>query len=272
MESTREVEMRERLGVLRKIEHEIPQGTEDGEEEVDDGRKEEDLLASLMSLHSTKPTSFPPSWVLGISLTNFGAGHDTVMITLAGLLYQLATHPSYVAQLRHDMATQHLSKSAGYSEIVTKVPLFNVLLKESLRLVPAVSFYLPRIVPPGGATISNYRIPGGTTVGCHLWATHRDASVYPDPHSFKPERWMHDGSEESRNRTRRMENMYMGFGGQSRSCPGQNLGKMFVLKAVKRCVEEFDMEVKGDLEEGCTGWFATGLRGVGIRFLPRQDL
>lgn len=269
LESTAGVEMRDRLGVIQKVEHDIPQNTGDG----DGGSgKEEDLLASLMTLHSSKSASFPPSWVLGISLTNFGAGHDTVMITLAGLLYQLATHRQYITQLRLDMAAQNISKDAGYTELITKIPLFPLLLKESLRLVPAVSFYLPRIVPAGGATISNYHIPAGTTIGCHLWATHRDANVFPDPHAFKPERWMQDGSDEKRRQISRMDHMYMGFGGQSRSCPGQNLGKIFVIKAVKRCVEEFDMEVEGNFEEGCVGWFATGLRGVGIRFMPRSDL
>ena len=35
-----------------------------------------------------------------------------------------------------------------------------------------------------------YRIPAGSTVIANQWAVLHDASVFPDPFSFKPERWL----------------------------------------------------------------------------------
>ena len=35
-----------------------------------------------------------------------------------------------------------------------------------------------------------YRIPAGSTVIANQWAVLHDASVFPDPFNFKPERWL----------------------------------------------------------------------------------
>lgn len=228
---------------------------------------EPDLLATLMTLHHDKEARFKPHWVLGIAMTNFGAGHDTVMITLSGMLYQLGRHPEYVARLRKEMHEQGISKDAGYVELTTKVPLFSAILKESLRLIPAVSAFLPRVVPEGGAEVCNTYLPKGTTIGICLWSTHYDQKLFPEPEKFWPERWMNDGTEEKKKEIGRMDHYWMGFGGQNRSCPGQNLGRFFVVKAAKRIIEEFDLELRGEME--VVGWFATGMRGVGVKFVPR---
>jgi hypothetical protein len=65
-------------------------------------------------------------------------------------------------------------------------------------------------------------------------------------------------SAQKKEQISRIDAMYMGFGGQSRGCPGQNLGKMFVIKGVKRVFEEFGLQVSGDLEKGCTGGLRWG--------------
>jgi hypothetical protein len=262
LESTSRVKMVQRTGMptssLDRIDldsQDAPNGTES------------DLLATLMSLHHDKEANFAPSWVLGIALTNFGAGHDTIMITLSVCMYNLATHPQYVDRLRSEMETHGITQDTGYSDLVTKVPLFLAILKESLRLYPPISFFLPRVVPAGGATVANTYLPAGTTMGISLWATHHDPMVFSDPEVFRPERWLQDGTEARVKEIGKMNQAWMGFGGQSRSCPGQNLARLFVVKGMKRLVEEVDVECVGEPE--FLGWFATQIRGVGVRFLER---
>lgn len=264
LESTKHVRWYHRLGA-----HKTPDAPKDSspDDKAIRAGDEPDLLATLMTLHHDKEARFKPDWVLGITMTNFGAGHDTIMITLAGVLYQLAKHPEYISRLRKEIQEQGISKDAGYVELTTKVPLFSAILKESLRIIPAVSAYLPRVVPEGGVEVCNTYLPAGTTMGICLWSTHHDPNLFPEPERFWPERWMNDGTEEKKREIGRMDQYWMGFGGQNRSCPGQNLGRFFVVKAAKRIIEEFDLEVSGNME--IIGWFATGMRGVGVKFIPR---
>jgi hypothetical protein len=269
MESTKDVQSPQRIWLRREVAH-GGEGTKSDEDKTQnqdaqtENDNENDFLATLMNLHHNKKSTFKAPWVLGIATTNFGAGHDTIMITLAGCIYHLATNPQYLTRLRADMAAEGITKNSGYTDIITKVPLFYAVLKESLRLIPAIGFYLPRVVPASGATVCNTYLPPGTTMGVNLWATQRDPTIFPDPESFYPERWLRDGTEEKKREIGRMDQFWMGFGGQSRSCPGQTLGRFFVIKGMKRLVEEFDMEVEG--EPVFHGWFATGLSAVGVRF------
>jgi cytochrome P450 len=65
-----------------------------------------------------------------------------------------------------------------------------LIIKEALRLHPAVALSLERIVPEGGLTAHGYTLPAGTIVGINGWVLHYDEDVFgPDAHVFRPERW-----------------------------------------------------------------------------------
>jgi cytochrome P450 len=263
LESTKDVKMVERkhFGALKAP-------AEEGAVEIEAG-EEKDLLATFMNLHRNKEAKFKPSWVLGIALTNFGAGHDTVMITLASCLYNLSTHLECMARLRQELVEHGITSTSTYTEIITKVPLVLAILKESLRIYPPVSFYMPRTVPASGTTICDTYLPPSTTIGINLWATHHNPKFFPHPDQFLPDRWLQDGTEERKREIGRMDTFWMGFGGQSRSCPGQNLGRLFVVKVLVRLVMDFEVQCVGTPE--FEGWFATGLKGTGAKFLDRND-
>jgi cytochrome P450 len=137
------------------------------------------MLASLMQLHHGKEAKSPPSWMLAIALTNFGAGHDTLMFTLSPLIYHTYTSRSILARLRTYMESQGITKDSRYRDIVQKVPLFLTVLKESMRPWPTIGFFLPRVVPPSGAILSDTRLPAETTVSASLWATYFDPHLSP---------------------------------------------------------------------------------------------
>lgn len=240
---------------------------DDDDEPFDIDSPEKDLLDSLIKLHHDIEARFKPSWVLGISMTNFGAGHDTIMITLAACLLTVSRHPAILSQLRLDMEQQGIGQYSRYTDIITRVPLFPAVLKESMRIYPAIGFYLPRVVPSTGAKICDTFLPAGTTVGVHMWAVHHDPTLFPDPESFLPDRWLPDGTEEKKKEIGKMDAMWLGFGGRSRSCPGQNLGWMFVITVLARLIEQFDIATSGTPKWG--GWFAVDVKGVDVEFHKR---
>ncbi|KAH6863464.1 cytochrome P450 [Alternaria alternata] len=230
--------------------------------------EETDMLATLMRLHNDREARFPPSWVLSIALTNFGAGHDTLMFTLSSAIYHTYTSPSILARLRKDMESQGVTRNSKYSDIVARVPLLLAVLKESMRLWPTIGWYLPRLVPATGVTLCDTYLPQSTTVGTSLWTSHFGSEVFAEPHKFDPDRWLPDGTEERRRKIGRMDSVWMGFGGGSRSCPGQHLARFFVIKALARLVMSCDVEVNGEPEIG--GWFQCTLTGVGISVKERK--
>jgi hypothetical protein len=240
---------------------------DDNDESFDINSPEKDLLATLMKLHHDKEARFKPSWVLGISLTNFGAGHDTIMITLAACLLTVSRHPAILSRLRQDMRDRGITQHSRYTDTITRVPLLLAVMKESMRLYPAIGFFLPRVVPSTGADICDTYLPAGTTMGVNMWAVHRDPTLFPDPDLFLPDRWLPDGTEQKKKEIGRMDALWLGFGGKSRSCPGQHMGRMFVIKALARLLEGFDIDTSGTPRWG--GWFAVDLKGVDTSFKER---
>ena len=64
-------------------------------------------------------------------------------------------------------------------------------MKEALRIHPAVAFPLERYIPPGGATLCDYRLPAGTNVSVNPAVIHMDKEVFgKDADQFRPERWL----------------------------------------------------------------------------------
>ncbi|KAJ4377723.1 hypothetical protein N0V83_000552 [Neocucurbitaria cava] len=277
LESTANVQLpADRPGLVLSHGRDVKAGTRDqddsGAVDEDNNGQEKDLLATLMKLHHDKEARFPPSWVLGIALTTFAAGHETMMFMLAGCIYHtfLPTSAPILQRLRTEMANKNVTKNSGYTEIVTKVPLFLAVMKESMRLWPSVGFMLPRKVPANspGATISNTYLPPGTTMAINLWATHYDPDMFPRPEMFDPDRWLADGTESKKREIGRLDGLWMGFGGGSRSCVGQHLARFFVIKLLARLVLEFDVRISGTPTFG--GWFPEGVEGVDARFLERE--
>ena len=62
-----------------------------------------------------------------------------------------------------------------------ELPLLNATLQETLRLYAAVSGSLPRVAPPGGATICGFDIPEGTTCSTQAYTLHRDPVSWMSP-------------------------------------------------------------------------------------------
>ena len=102
-------------------------------------------------------------------MTQVFAGSDTTAIALRAVLYFLMKHPEKMRKLQQEIDDASkfgkLSNPIRDQEARSEMPYLNALLKESMRLHPSVGLLLERHVPPGGATICDRYIPGGTIVG-----------------------------------------------------------------------------------------------------------
>ena len=63
-------------------------------------------------------------------------------------------------------------------------------INEALRIAPASPAPLWREVKTGGAVIDHQAIEEGTNVAATIYAMHHNAEYFPEPYSFRPERWI----------------------------------------------------------------------------------
>lgn len=230
----------------------------DGELELEEGRVGNDMLSKWAAVKSSDPLKMSTRDVIVHLSTNVFAGSDTTAIALRAILYFLIKNPSKMRTLVREIdaadAAGQLSSPIKDKEARTSLPYLNAVIKEALRIHPSVGLLLERHVPAGGATICGTHIPGGTIVGINAWALHHDASTFPNPSSFEPERWLE--SEVSKERLAEMEKAFFPFGAGSRTCIGRNISMIEMRKIISQLLREFEVEIPGDKEWTCKNvWF-----------------
>jgi cytochrome P450 len=147
------------------------------------------------------------------------AGHETVAAALAWTLMLLAEHPA-----AQDRVRRELDSHPGPVPLVghrDRLPWTRAVIDEALRLYPpawAISRRSHRDDVVGGRTV-----PAGTLAIISPWLVHRRPDLWPDPESFRPERFVDATARTG----------YLPFGQGPRLCIGREfaLGEMVVVLA-----------------------------------------
>jgi cytochrome P450 len=135
-------------------------------------------------------------------MTLLVAGHETTATAMAWTLERVVRHPDVLARLRDEPDGDYL----------------DAVIKETLRLRPVVPAVARKLLEP--MEFGGWLLPAGVHIAPSIYLIHRRADLYPDPLSFKPERFLDKtpGTYE-----------WIPFGGGIRRC----LGASFALMEMK---------------------------------------
>ena len=141
-------------------------------------------------------------------------------------------YPEYMDKVRKEL--RDAPWDASWAEL-ERLPYLSGTILEALRLSFGVTGRLARIAPDEALHYKQYTIPRGIPVSSSTVCIHTDEAVFPDPWTFKPERWFgKDGTERRK--------YLMSFNKGTRQCIGINLAyaEMYLALAV---AARFDMEL-----------------------------
>jgi cytochrome P450 len=137
------------------------------------------------------------------------AGHETTATALSWALERLARDPAAWARLRE-----------GEEEYRDAV------IKETLRLRPVLPIVLRRLTAP--LEIAGYELPAGVSVAPCIHLMHRRPDIYPEPHVFRPERFLERPAGTY---------TWIPFGGGVRRCLGASFA-LFEMSTVLRVIAD----------------------------------
>jgi cytochrome P450 len=130
------------------------------------------------------------------------AGHETTASVIAWAMQLLAHNPH-----AQDRLTAEIDD--GQSDVYLQATV-----NEVLRHRPVFLFAAPRAVTQP-IEIGHWTYhPPAQLLGC-IYLMHHDPSLFPDPHSFRPERFLDSPSRASR--------VWLPWGGGRQRCPGRHL-------------------------------------------------
>ncbi|KIW06087.1 uncharacterized protein PV09_03258 [Verruconis gallopava] len=192
-----------------------------GQKAVDNAKSqksETNLMANVLKEAEKENSSLDDLDVRVEATSLIFAGSGTTANTLSYFIWSVLKDPSLQEKIEDEVA----KLPADFKDVdLEKLRWMNATLEETLRLYAAVPGSLPRIVPKGGVTIAGHYIPEGTTVGTQAYTLHRKEGIWPDAHSFKPERWLKESDLSAAAKT-----VMSAFGAGAYTCLGIHIAYM----------------------------------------------
>ncbi|XWS38462.1 hypothetical protein CRYUN_Cryun19dG0133400 [Craigia yunnanensis] len=172
----------------------------------------------------------------------FTAGTETTASTLEWAMAELLHNPKALLESQRELRQIIGEGNLLEESDVARLPYLQAIVKETLRLHPAVPLLLPRKADVD-VELHNFIVPKGAQVLVNAWAISRDPSIWEEPDSFLPNRFL--GSEVD---IKGRDFVLIPFGAGRRICPGLPLAIRMLHLMLGGLIHSFDWK----LEDGVT--------------------
>ncbi len=187
-----------------------------------------DILTLLLSARDEAGDGLTDAELRDELMTLLVAGHETTANALAWALYWIYKNPNVRQRLLEELES---SDAFSESSDVSRLPYLSAVCNETLRIFPVAMLTFPRVARSRVEITGNVLEPGTIVVGCIYLAHHRE-SIYPEPDSFRPERFLE-------NRFSPFE--FLPFGGGIRRCIGMAFAQFEMKLVISKIVSTFDL-------------------------------
>lgn len=193
-----------------------------------------DLFSRLCIAEDEQGNRFSDDDVINHMIFLLMAAHDTSTITLTSMMYQLGKHPDWQRRLREEALA--LGKSTLVHDDLSQLPLMDLVLKESLRLLSPVHVLPRKTVKP--VEFKGYLIPANVYVIISPIVTHHLSQYWTAPTMFDPERF---GPE--RREHKQHPYQYLPFGGGAHMCIGLHFAELEIKAILYQLLLKFRWSV-----------------------------
>ncbi|KAL3055938.1 hypothetical protein OYC64_018609 [Pagothenia borchgrevinki] len=194
------------------------------------------------------------------------AGVDTTSNTIAWSLYQLAKIPEIQEQLYQEVIRVCPGDKVPTSEDIAHMPYLKAIIRETLRLYPVVPGNA-RLNVENEIVVGDHLFPKNTLFHLCHYAVSYDESIFPEAHSFLPDRWLR-GSDE---RTKQHPFGSVPFGFGIRACLGRRVAELEMYLLLSRLIKQYEVrpDPTGTTVEPITRTLLCPATPINLQFLDR---
>lgn len=211
--------------VMRPVEELVLEEVHSRRAATDQQEREDNILSMLERAYGEDGTPMSEQKLRDELVTMLSDGPTAT--SLAWVFERLLRHPDKLARLRAEVL-------AGEDDAY-----LDAVVKETLRLCPAVPVVMRRLVDP--MRLGGYTIPAGTIVAPCVYLMHRRPDVYPQPRAFRPERFL-EGSAGTYT--------WIPFGGGARRCVAASFAPLEMKRVMQIVLSEVDLRPAVSRSEG----------------------
>ncbi|CAL1272913.1 unnamed protein product [Larinioides sclopetarius] len=188
-----------------------------------------------MKVRQTKNanSTFEDEVLIGCVSDVFGAGSETVRVSVGWLMYTMAAFLDVQEKIQKEiLEVVGPDRNPDYQD-QKLMPFTQAVILEVLRWRTTVPLNVLRYTL-ADTNVSGYDIPAGTIVIANFWAVHHDPKHWEDPESFEPERFLApDGKSVVKSPH------YMPFSVGKRACPGETMAYMEIFLYFVSLLQQF---------------------------------
>ena len=144
-----------------------------------------ELLASDLP---AEEKSYERLWQEGSAL--IGAGVETTSNTLNVILYRLLTNPSQLHRLKAELTGTIPKDQLASLMQLESFPYLTAVINEGLREALGTTSRFIRVASAQRMVYKGYVFSPGTAVSMSVLPLHNHPSLFAEPESFNPERWL----------------------------------------------------------------------------------
>lgn len=192
-----------------------------------------DFFSGLCHARAEDGSVFSDDDVVNHMIFLIMAAHDTTTTTATAVAYYLGKHPDWQQKVREEVLALDLANDAPAIADLDTLRNLDLVVKESLRLMPPVPGMVRRAVRD--TEICGHYIPAGTPVDLGYQVNHLLTELWTDPEVFDPLRFSDARREDKSHRL-----AWMPFGAGSHKCIGMHFGTFEVKTVISALVRDYE--------------------------------
>ncbi|XP_032423260.1 cytochrome P450 isoform X1 [Xiphophorus hellerii] len=195
------------------------------------------------------------------------AGVDTTSNTISWSLYHLAKEPEIQDRLYQEVIRVCPGDKVPTSDDINKMPFLKAIIRETLRLYPVVPGNA-RVTAENEIVVGDCLFPKKTLFHLCHYAVSYDESVFPDPQTFQPERWLRDGDDKIKQHP--FGSVPFGFG--IRACLGRRVAELEMYLLLSRVIKHYEVrpDPAGKTVKPITRTLLCPAAPINLQFLDRR--
>ncbi|KAI9111046.1 hypothetical protein K1719_017921 [Acacia pycnantha] len=191
-----------------------------------------------LRLEKTNKAPLTMTHVKALLMDMVVGGSDTSSNTIEFALAHIINEPEVMRRVQEELDSVVGRENIVEESHIHKLPYLLAVMKESLRLHPALPLLVPHC-PSETTTVGGYTIPKGSRVFVNVWAIHRDSTIWDNPLKFDPSRFLDDAKWDFSGN----DFDYFPFGSGRRICAGIAMAERTFLYSVATLMHSFDWKV-----------------------------
>ncbi|KAJ5358867.1 uncharacterized protein N7496_011280 [Penicillium cataractarum] len=201
---------------------------------------EDDLFTRMLQDNKGQALNVPFGEIMSECSSMMNAGTETTTAAMTNTIFLLYTHPVVLQKLREEIDSAAPRNEIPAYDVMSRLPYLRACIEEPLRVRPASSFGLPRIVPAGGREIAGKFVQEGVIVSVPTYSLLRDENVFKNATQYNADRWLTEDAGEKK----KMMTNHLPFSTGPRACIGRNIAYFEQTVVIATIFKFFDCKVE----------------------------